>query len=67
MFGNFHLFGHRAHLVLEDENGAFEVATPFVLDLDGKITLKMDRVQAAIAERNASRTPIQRAVKLTDA
>lgn len=48
---SFQLFGLRAHLLLEDEHGEFEVARPFCMDERANVTIDTNRVVEAIDAR----------------
>lgn len=48
---SFQLFGLRARLVLEDDQGEFEVANPFRMDERANVTIDTNRVVEAIDAR----------------
>ena len=66
MFSDLRILGYRAHLVLEDGDGAFEIKRPFKLqqNSESQIVLDLAHIQAAIDERLAAKSPpLQREVK----
>lgn len=50
MIPSWQIYGHKAHLVLEDEGGLFEVKTPTCF-VDGQMVIDVERVLDAIEAR----------------
>lgn len=56
-FHDWFLFGHKAHLVLEDEHGEFEVRSPLVLSPSQPAALDTHRIADAVSARAAVMPP----------
>lgn len=65
MFREITVMGYKAHLVLEDERGAFEVRDPFefIPASGGDVRVNLNRINEAIAQRENTIAPLFREVK----